>query len=251
MTTRSSTANPPIGGDTNIRELAPDHVDYPERLRVAFNQLGQLAPTLWVAGERDLGEMLTSAVAMVGSRASTAYGEYVAAELGITLAGRGVTIISGGAYGIDAAAHRGALAASTAANVAHTIAVLGCGVDIAYPLGNAALFDRIAQTGLLVSLCPPGTRPARVRFLERNVVIAALAQAVVVVEAATRSGSLHTARVATELGRPVCAVPGPVTSQMSAGSNQLLKTGARCVTRASDVLDLLDAANDDAQMAGV
>jgi DNA processing protein len=144
-------------------------------------------------------------------------------------------VVSGGAYGIDAAAHRGALAAE-----AVTIAVLACGVDYPYPAGHADLFAAIAGQGVVVSEWPPGCRPARTRFLVRNRVIAALGCGTVIVEAGERSGALNTARHAATLGKPLMAVPGPVTSAQSAGCHRILRDwGASCVTRAADIIELL------------
>jgi DNA processing protein len=173
---------------------------------------------LWVRGTPRLDEFTDRAVALVGSRASTAYGEHVAAELGHQLAEHGWTVVSGGAYGIDGASHRGALAAG-----GPTLAVLACGVDRPYPAGHDALFARIAATGLLVSEWPPGTAPHGHRFLVRNRLIAALSRGTVVVEAAARSGAQATARRAQKLGRTVMVVPGPVTSAMSVGCHELLR----------------------------
>ena len=173
---------------------------------------------LWVRGTPRLDELTDRSVALVGSRASTAYGEHVAAELGFQLAERGWTVVSGGAYGIDGAAHRGALAAG-----GPTLAVLANGVDRPYPAGHDALFARIAGTGLLVSEWPPGTAPHGHRFLVRNRIIAALSRGTVVVEAAARSGALATARRAQKLGRTIMAVPGPVTSAMSVGCHELVR----------------------------
>jgi len=190
---------------------------------------------LWVRGPLRLDEACRRAVAVVGARAATSYGGFVAGEFGYGLAERGWTVVSGGAYGIDAAAHRGALAGD-----GPTVAVLACGVDRPYPAGNAALFDRIAATGLLVSEWPPGSTPQRLRFLVRNRVIAALAAGTVVVEAAARSGARQTARKAEELSRAVLAVPGPVTSAMSVGCHQLLRhCGARLVTDVGEVIEEL------------
>jgi len=144
-------------------------------------------------------------------------------------------VVSGGAYGIDAAAPRGALAAE-----AVTIAVLACGVDYPYPAGHADLFAAIAAHGLVVSEWPPGRRPARTRFLVRNRVIAALGCGTVIVEAGERSGALNTARHAANLGKPLMAVPGPVTSAQSAGCHRIIRDwGASCVTRAADIIELL------------
>jgi DNA processing protein len=140
-----------------------------------------------------------------------------------------------GAYGIDAAAHRGALAARAA-----TIAVMACGLDQPYPAGHAGLFADIADDGLMVSEWPPGRRPARLRFLIRNRTIAAMTCGTVVVEAGERSGALNTARHAAELGKPLMAVPGPVTSAQSAGCHRIIREwGATCVTRAADIIEML------------
>ena len=172
---------------------------------------------------------------MVGSRAATSYGGHVAGELSADLGERGWAVVSGGAYGIDAAAHRGALAAEGV-----TIAILACGVDYPYPAGHADLFAAIAAQGLLASEWPPGCRPARTRFLIRNRVIAALACGTVIVEAGERSGALNTARHAADLGKPLMAVPGPVTSAQSAGCHQIIREwGATCVTRAAEIIELL------------
>jgi len=176
---------------------------------------------LWVRGPARLDELAASAVAVVGSRAATSYGEHVAAELGYELADRGVTVISGAAYGIDGAAHRGALAAG-----GPTVAVLGCGVDYEYPSGHAGLLRRIAEDGAVVSEYAPGTPPARHRFLIRNRLIAALSDGAVVVEAGARSGARNTASASAQLGRVVMAVPGPVTSAMSRGCNTMIREGA-------------------------
>jgi DNA processing protein len=155
-------------------------------------------------------------------------------SLGADLARAGWTVVSGGAFGIDSAAHRGALAVGGL-----TAAVLACGVDVAYPPSNDGLFARIGGDGLLVSEVPPGAAPHRTRFLVRNRVIAALTRGTVVVEAALRSGSLSTAAVAERLGRPVLGVPGPVSSSMSAGVHRLLRGGAELVTTAAEVIEVL------------
>jgi DNA processing protein len=174
-------------------------------------------------------------VSMVGARAATGYGGHVAGEIAADLGERGWAIVSGGAYGIDAAAHRGALAAE-----ALTIAVLACGVDYPYPAGHADLFAAIAAQGLVISEWPPGRHPGRMRFLVRNRVIAALGCGTVIVEAGERSGALNTARHAANLGKPLMAVPGPVTSAQSAGCHRIIREwGASCVTRAADVIELL------------
>jgi DNA processing protein len=198
---------------------------------------------LWARGPARLDELVDRSVAIVGSRASTAYGEHVAAELGHQLGERGWTIVSGGAFGIDAAAHRGALAAE-----APTLAVLACGVDRPYPAAHGALFNRIAETGLLVSEWPPGCAPLRHRFLVRNRLIAALTRGTVVVEAAARSGAQATAHRARRLGREVLVVPGPVTSAMSVGCHELLRTpetGARLVASADHVIEAVGGIGAD------
>jgi len=188
---------------------------------------------LWVRGGGDLADLTGRAVAIVGARASTTYGSEQAAELAFAMAERGWTVVSGGAFGIDAAAHRGALSAG-----GRTVAVLAGGIDRNYPAAHAALFDRIAKDGLLVSEWPPGCTPYRHRFLIRNRLIAALSAGCVVVEASARSGARHTARRVAELGRPVMAVPGPVTSAMSVGAHALLRdTEARLVTCVEHVLE--------------
>ena len=152
---------------------------------------------------------------IVGARAATPYGEHVTAELAYGLARRDVVVVSGGAYGIDAAAHRAALAAG-----GQTVVVSAGGLDRPYPPGNATLYDRAAETGLVVSESPPGCAPQRHRFLTRNRLIAALSTGVVVVEAAARSGAMNTAGHCRTLGRPLMAVPGPVTSPMSVGATR-------------------------------
>jgi DNA processing protein len=198
---------------------------------------------LWARGPARLDELVDRSVAIVGSRASTAYGEHVAADLGHRLGERGWTVVSGGAYGIDAAAHRGALAAE-----APTVAVLACGVDRPYPAAHGALFHRMAESGLLVSEWPPGCAPLRHRFLVRNRLIAALTRGTVVVEAAARSGAQATAKRAHRLGRRVMVVPGPVTSAMSVGCHELLRdeeAGATLVASAAHVIEAVGALGDD------
>ncbi|MEX2289710.1 MAG: DNA-processing protein DprA [Mycobacteriales bacterium] len=197
---------------------------------------------LWVHGSWPLDEVVERSVAVVGARAASSYGLHVARELGAGLAERRATVISGGAYGIDAAAHRGALLAQSAPSVA----VLACGVDVAYPRGNDRLLHQIGEQGLLVSELPPGSHPTRRRFLIRNRLIAALSLGTVVVEAALRSGSLATLERARLLGRHLMAVPGPVTSGMSAGCHVELRNGAQCVTCAAEVLDLVGRMGVDA-----
>ena len=210
--------------------VGPGDDDWPAGL----DDLGDAAPfVLWCRGALPAGR---AAVAVVGSRASTGYGERVAFDLAEALAARGVTVVSGGAYGIDAAAHRGALAAG-----GPTLVVLAGGVDRGYPAGNQRLFEQaVAAGGGVVSEVPPGSLPTKSRFLQRNRLIAAIGEATVVVEAAWRSGALSTAHHAADLLRPVGAVPGPVTSVASAGCHRLLREGAAvCVTDAGEVAELL------------
>ena len=222
-----------------LRLLTPEHTDWPaERL----HDLGHEQPVcLWLRGKGDPSLLSAgTAAALVGSRASTPYGEDVATQLAAELATRGTVIVSGGAYGIDAAAHRGALHAAGGS----TVAVLAGGLDRLYPRGNTELLERIAARHLLVSEAPPGTAPTRWRFLARNRLIAALADVTVVVEANWRSGALSTANRAVTLLRPVAAVPGPVTSAASAGCHRLLReTDAVLVTEAQEVAELLPRAD--------
>ncbi len=173
------------------------------------------------------------AVTIVGARRATSYGREVARELGRELAAAGMVVVSGLAFGIDGCAHRGALDAG------RTIAVLGCGPDIAYPSSHRTLWRRICETGLVVSEFPPGATPWRWTFPARNRIMAALSGMTVVVEAATRSGSLITTDLAADLGRDLGAVPGPVTSRASAGPNGLLASGAQVIRDAQDVLDAM------------
>lgn len=190
---------------------------------------------LWIRGALSPAAFAGSAVAVVGARAPTAYGEHVAGELAAGCASRGRVVVSGGAYGIDVAAHRGALAAGGS-----TAAVLACGIDRMYPTGHTRLLTEIAERGLVVSEAAPGCPPSRSRFLVRNRLIAALSQGTVVVEAALRSGSLNTARWARDIGHVVMGVPGPVTSMMSTGVHELLRQPETVlVTAADEVLELV------------
>jgi DNA processing protein len=187
---------------------------------------------LWVRGPGRLAQMCEQAVAVVGARAATSYGSHVAGELAAGLADRAFTVVSGAAIGIDGAAHRGALGAD-----GPTVAVLACGVDRAYPAAHQALLERIAAAGLVVSEYPPGCVPGRHRFLVRNRLIAGTTAGTLVVEAGLRSGAQRTAADATALGRLVMAVPGPVTSGVSAGCHRLVRDGALLVTRTEEVLE--------------
>lgn len=196
---------------------------------------------LWVRGRGPLAALAERAVAVIGARAATHYGEHVATEFGHDLAVAGITVVSGAAYGIDAAAHRGALSAA-----GPTAAVLGCGVDVPYPAGHSSLLDRIADAGAVISEYPPGTPPARHRFLVRNRLIAALADSTVVVEAGRRSGSRNTAATAHAIGRMVLAVPGPITSAMSVGCHELLRAGdAHLVGSVTDLIESTGRLGDD------
>lgn len=219
--------------------LLPDDPRWPPQLA----DLGAREPLLlWVAGDADLAATTRRSVAVVGARACTSYGELVAGELGVGLADRGWTVVSGGAFGVDAAAHRGAMAVGGT-----TVAVLACGADVAYPTAHENLLSRVRASGSVVSELPPGSRPTRLRFLDRNRVIAALARGTVVVEAARRSGARNTAGHADELSRIVMAVPGPVTSSASVGCHVLIREyGALLVTSAEEVIDAVGSYGADA-----
>lgn len=228
--------------DRGIRFLVPGDAEWPDQLGAlrdasALHDRGGEPVGLWVRGEGDLCHAAATSVAVVGSRAATSYGQDQAGSLSRELASMGQTIISGASYGVDQAAHRGALAAG-----GHTIAVLPCGADRAYPSAHAQLLDAIAQRGLVVSEGPPGTAPTRTRFLARNRIVAALAEGTVLVEGAVRSGALNTARWTSNLHRPVLGLPGPVTSAASAGVHQLIRVGeATMVTNAQEILSDLTA----------
>jgi DNA processing protein len=203
--------------------------DYPERLREG---LPDPPPVLYVRGVLQAGD--DPAVAIVGSRRCSPYGREVAQRLGYDLASRGYTVVSGLARGIDAAAHRGALEAG-----GRTLAVLGCGIDRVYPPANADLAREVASHGALLSEFPLGSRPLAFHFPIRNRIISGLSRAVIVVEAAEASGSLITARLAAEQGREVGAVPGAITSPLSAGTNLLIQDGASLIRGWRDVEELI------------
>jgi DNA processing protein len=195
---------------------------------------------LWLRGVGDLGTLVQRSVAIVGARASSSYGDTVSGELGHELADAGWTVVSGGAFGIDAAAHRGALSAD-----GPTIAVLACGVDVGYPPANTALFNAIAEDHLLVSELPPGAHPTRVRFLSRNRLIAAMTVGTVVVEAAIRSGARNTANWAVACNRQLMAVPGSVYSALSVTPHLLIRDGqAVMITSSAEALEMLSAIGD-------
>ncbi|MEV4435138.1 DNA-processing protein DprA [Streptomyces sp. NPDC049585] len=213
------------------RFLIPGDLQWPSQL----DDLADARPVgLWVRGSPDVRLWALRSVAVVGARACTDYGSHVASLLGAGLAERGWVVVSGAAFGVDGAAHRGALAASGA-----TVAVLASGIDVPYPRGHAELIDRIGEQGLVLAELPPGGHPTRARFVLRNRVIAALTRGTVVVEAQYRSGSLVTARRARALGRHTMGVPGPVTSGLSAGVHELLREGACLVTDADEIAELV------------
>ncbi|MFJ2174755.1 DNA-processing protein DprA [Streptomyces sp. NPDC087851] len=221
-----------IGG----RFVCPGDAEWPSQL----DDLGAARPIgLWIRGRPDLRIWSLRSVAVVGARACTPYGAHMAAALGSGLAERGWVVTSGAAFGVDGAAHRGALAADGA-----TVAVLACGVDVVYPPGHAELVGRIAEQGLVIGELPPGDHPTRSRFVLRNRVIAALTRGTVVVEAEYRSGSLVTARCAQRLGRFTMGVPGPATSGLSAGVHELLRGEGVLVTDAAEVVELVGDIGD-------
>ncbi|WP_079104962.1 DNA-processing protein DprA [Streptomyces prasinopilosus] len=220
-----------LARDVGARFVYPGTAEWPRQL----DDLGDARPVgLWVRGPADLRMWALRSVAVVGARACTEYGAHMAATLAAELAERGWVVVSGGAYGIDGAAHRGALGSGGA-----TVAVLACGVDRPYPRGHTGLITRIAEQGLVIGELPPGDHPTRSRFVLRNRVIAALTRGTVVVEAAHRSGSLVTARVAGRLGRHTMGVPGPATSGRSAGVHELLRRDAVLVTDAAEIVELV------------
>ncbi|MFK0122705.1 DNA-processing protein DprA [Streptomyces nigra] len=217
--------------DAGMRFLSPGDAEWPRQL----DDLGDARPLgLWVRGPADLRMWALRSVAVVGARACTEYGAHMAATVAGALAEQGWVVVSGGAYGVDGAAHRGALGAGGA-----TVAVLACGVDRPYPRGHTQLINRIADQGLVVGELPPGEHPTPSRFIVRNRVIAALTRGTVVVEAAHRSGSLATARAARRLGRHTMGVPGPATSALSAGVHELLRQDAVLVTDAAEIIELV------------
>ena len=228
-----------------VRFVVPGDEEWPSGL----DDLAGLPPVqrrggvplgLWLRGPGHLAALAERSVAIVGSRAATAYGNGVAADLGADLADAGVTVVSGGAFGIDAAAHRGALAVG-----GPSVGVVANGVDVAYPPGNARIFETLTARHLVVSELPPGSHPTRVRFLARNRLIAAMSRGTVVVEAALRSGARNTAGWAAALSRPLMAVPGPVHSAASVGPHLMVRSGqAVLVTRAAEVLELVSAAGE-------
>jgi DNA processing protein len=222
-----------IGG----RLVCPDDDEWP----TGFELLQQPPFCLWVRGPLRLDPACQRSVSIVGSRASTSYGNDTAAELADGVAERGFTVVSGAAHGIDGAAHGAVVRAE-----GRTIAVLAGGIDRAYPRVHEPLLTEIAATGAVMSEVPLGSAPTRHRFLKRNRMIATMTGGTVVVEAAVRSGALNTARLAADHGRPVGAVPGPVTSPSSAGCHQALRDGyAVVVTEAAEVAELVGRIGTD------
>lgn len=222
------------------RVVTPEDPEWPAWRMLGLGQLdatrdpGATAPlVLWVRGPLSLLTSSEQALAVVGARCSTGYGEQVTAEITGDLAARGWTIVSGAAVGVDGTAHRAALAVG-----APTIAVLACGVDRSYPVAHTRLLAQIAETGLVVSEYPPGVPAHKHQFLERNRLIAALADGVLVVEAGLRSGARNTVKWARRLGRPALAVPGPVTSASSVGCHRMIRESeALLVSRAEEIID--------------
>jgi DNA processing protein len=235
-----------------VRVVGPGDADWPYRVgdltRISRDHTGVPVDRdtdpplcLWARGPYPLDEALDRSVAVVGARAASEYGGYVAGEIAHGLAERDWTVVSGGALGIDAAAHRAALAAG-----GRTIAVLACGVDRPYPVSHTGLFEQIGEEGLILSEWPPGSPPYRLRFLIRNRLIAAASSATVMVEAAHRSGARQTLKRARQLGRPALVVPGPVTSAMSVGCHEeLRREGTRLVASAAHVLEEVGRIGDD------
>lgn len=212
-----------------IRLVCPGDAEWPTRL----DDLGEARPyALWLRGQADLRFSCLRSMSIVGSRAASAYGSYMACEIAAGVARQGWTVISGAAYGVDGAAHSAALSADGV-----TVAVLACGVDMPYPAGHKDLLDAVASSGVVASEWPPGRNPTRLRFLVRNRVIAALSPGTLVVEAGERSGALNTARYARDLGRTLMAVPGPVTSEQSGGCHTIIRDwGGTLVTSAADAV---------------
>lgn len=229
-----------------VRFIVPGDDEWPDQLGVLATAapvqgLGGVPIGLWVRGAGHLAQLTRRSVAMVGARAASAYGEEVAAHLAVELTEQEWSIVSGGAYGIDAAAHRGALAAE-----GPTVAVLAGGADTPYPVGNSQLFRQILDAGVLVAEQPPGEHPTRVRFLARNRLIAALASGVVVVEAAARSGARNTMSWAGRCGRPAMAVPGSIYSGLSVTPHNLIRDHeAVLVTSAAEVRELVGEYGQD------
>lgn len=225
------------GAEVPVERLRPGDPLWPT---VAFDGLREPVRGLFALGRTGLlGRAPRRSVAIVGTRDASPYGMRVADELARAFVRAGITVVSGLARGIDSAAHRGALEAK-----GDTIAVLGTGVDVPYPVGHRELHGRVASAGLVLSEREPGSRAVPGCFPRRNRIIAALAEVTVVVEAPYKSGAVNTATQALELGRVVAAVPGPIDSARSAGSNLLIRDGAQVITGVSDALGLFGVADD-------
>lgn len=222
------------------RLVTPEDDEWPAALLDCLpsgsDKVGDVPPVaLWVRGNRSLREATDRAVAVIGARASTEYGNHVATGIAGDLAGSGWTVVAGAAFGIDAAAHRAAMAVGGV-----TVAVMACGLDRPYPFAHDRLLDAIADDGLVVTEYPPGTAVRRQAFLDRNRLVAALSQAAVAVEAGLRSGTASTLRWAERFGRQVFAVPGPVTSATSRGCHRFIADGeAQLATCADDIRRVL------------
>ncbi len=222
------------------RYLVPGDPEWPERLgdlveSPVLHERGGMPIGLWVRGPAGLADAVDRSVAVVGSRSCTTYGSELAAALAADVGAAGFTVVSGAAIGIDAWAHRGALAGR-----GRTVAVLACGVNRVYPRANEELIQRIGAEGLIVSEAPMSAAPMQIRFLARNRIIAALTQGTVVVEAAIRSGALNTANWAEGINRTVMGLPGSVCSEASAGVHELIRSrGALLVTRGAEVVEAL------------
>ncbi len=245
------TAGTPAGAERALRArdaldragavaITPDDLAYPD----AFRSLPDAPFLLFAVGDLDL--LKRPSIGIVGTRSPTHYGRQAAASLAGDLARSGYLVTSGMAKGIDAEAHTASLDAG-----AGTVGVLGNGIDVVYPQENRKLFDRVRAEGLLVTELPPGEAPRAGNFPRRNRLIAAVAEGVLVVEMGEKSGAQHTVTYALELGKEVFAVPGPIGSATSAGTNQLLKEGARLVTSAADVLEELRGVGHPRREAGL
>ena len=226
-----------------VRFVVPGDAEWPERLAdldgvEPLQGRGGVPVGLWVRGPAPQAGR-GRAVAVVGSRSATTYGAELARDIAADLARSGHAVVSGAAYGIDQAAHRGALAVGGT-----SVAVLAGGPDRVYPAAHRRLIDLMVDSGAVISETPPGSAPTRMRFLARNRIIAALTTGTVVVEAAVRSGALNTSNWADRLSRVVAGVPGPVNSGPSQGVHQLIRRGAALVTCGAEVLELLGAAGE-------
>ena len=223
-----------------ISVITSEDDEYPGRLQ----QLNYAPPALYYKGNLDL--LKTDCVTIVGSRRASRYGVEAAEYFASGLAERGITIVSGLAMGIDAAAHRGALKSK-----GNTIAIMACGLDRVYPQENAELMEEIAQRGLLLSEYPPGTPPLAFRFPERNRIMATISKGVLVAEAGKKSGALITADCALEMGKELWVVPGNIFSRSCEGSNELLKECGRLVTRIGDIIADTGGEDDGVNLVGL